>query len=240
MSGPVDALSGLENERLFNGIEAALALLHTRETPEARLECVRECFPSPAFFMEASEYVKQKAGMSRMDALYFSMIPQLARYVAEEHFGDRPVLNRLSLMAEYLVRLYQGIHRERFYAVMLDGIGRKISTVLISKGNANSALFDLKLLLSSVVREEARAVVLCHNHPRGTLRPSEEDARCTLRALKALKVLGVPLLDHIIIAYDRAVSIRDTGVIPAGLWPMQAPKSKLLRDWIDVDLLAGE
>ena len=229
--------SDLENARLFNGIEGALSMLHKRQSPEEQLEILRERFPSPVFFMESSDFIKQKAGLNRLDAFYFSMIPSIARYVVEERVGEAPTLDRLSKMADYLVKLYQGIHRERFYAVLLDGAGRKLDTVLISKGTSNAALFDLKVTLSAVVRKRARAVVLSHNHPRGTLRPSEEDVRCTLRALKALMALGVPMLDHVIVAYDRAVSMRDCGVIPASLWTGQAPRNRTLRDWIDVDLL---
>lgn len=232
-----EARRAMENERLYNSIECALAMMHKKQSPAEQMDRLREIFPSPVFFLEAGDYIKRKAGLPRLDAFYFSLFPGIAHYTVEERYGEKPTLNRLSLMAEYLVQLYKGVHRERFYALLLDSMGRKTDTVLISKGTNDAALFDMKLMLSNVVRRGAKAVVLSHNHPRGTLRPSEEDIRCTLRALKALMALGVPMLDHVIVAYDRAVSMRDCGVIPAPLWIQQAPRSKLLRDWVDVDLL---
>ena len=117
-------------------------------------------------------------------------------------------------------------------AVLLDSAGRLTDTVLISRGSASATLFDLKTLLSVVIQHNAKAVALCHNHPRGTPRPSEEDVRCTLDALKALRALAVPMLDHIIVAYDQAVSLRETGAVSPDLWVMQAPKNRVVRDWL--------
>lgn len=220
-----------QNERLYNAVEAALERLPGQREP-GQMDEVRTAFPNPVFFLESDAYIKQRCGLNRLSALYFSMIPELSRYVVEERFGEKPKLDKFPAMAEYLVALYRGIHRERFYAVLLDSLGRKIAAVLISKGSANAAMFDLKLLLKQVVREEARYVVLCHNHPRGTAAPSAEDARCTLRALRALTALGVPLLDHVIVAYDRAVSIRQSGAISPDLWVMQAAGNRILREWV--------
>ena len=87
-------------------------------------------------------------------------------------------------------------------------------------------------MLQSVVTANASAVVLSHNHPGGTLRPSQADVKCTLDALASLFPLQISLLDHIIIADGNAVSIRDNGFISSDLWLRQDPKSKLLRDWL--------
>lgn len=225
-----------EEERLYNDIETALSMMHRKESPDELMTKIRQMFPSPVFFLESNVIMKQKAGMRYLDAFHFSMFPELARYTTEEKYRNSTRLNHLSLMAEYLVNLYKGIHRERFYAILLDRIGRKKRTVLISKGSDDAAMFDLKLMLAKIVEYGAKAVVICHNHPGGTMRPSEEDVQCTLSALRALKALNVPLVDHIIIAYERAISMRDLASVPAELWTMQAPKSKLLREWIDVDL----
>lgn len=226
-----------EEVRLYNDIETALSMIHRKESPDELMKKIRQMFPSPVFFLESNVIMKQKAGMRRIDAHFFSMLPELARYTTEEEYGKSTRLNHLSIMSKYLVNLYKGIHRERFYAILLDRIGRKKRTILISKGSEDAAMFDLKFMLAKIVEQGAKAVVICHNHPGGTMRPSEEDIQCTLSALKALNALKVPLLDHIIIAYDRAVSMRDLGSVPSELWTLQAPKSKLLREWIDIDLL---
>lgn len=226
-----------EEEHLYELIETALSMAHRKESPEPVMTKMKQMFPSPVFFLESNSVMKRKLGLRRVDAIFFSMLPEVARYGTEERYCKSTPLNHLSIMAKYLVQLYKGIHREQFYAIMLDRLGRKKRTVLISKGNDEAAMFDLRLMLAKVVEIGAKAVVICHNHPCGTMRPSEEDVQCTLSALKAMKAVGVPLLDHIIVAYDNAVSMRDIGCIPSDLWTAQAPRSKLMREWIDIDLI---
>lgn len=228
----------LINDNLYDAIEDVLS--HTiimKEPPEDQMRRIRFRYPSAAFFIESNEHMLKQAGLSSADAFYFWMIPGLARYAAQESCGVRPCLNSLSKMAAYLKSLYIGVHVECFYAVLLDGRGCLIKTVLVGRGTVDAAPFDMGRMLSLVVEHDARAVVLCHNHPCGTLRPSQADIQCTLRALAAAATISVPLLDHIIIAKNSAVSIRDCGYIPADLWMMQGPKKKIVREWVDVDLL---
>ncbi len=228
------------NEGLFDSVEDALGhVIIKKLPPEEQMRRIRFRYPSPAFFIESNEYMLRQAGLGNTDAFYFWMIPGLARCVAQESFGEKPRLNTLSRMAAYLKSLYLGIHVECFYAVLLDARGTLIKTVLVGRGTVNAAPFDMGRVLSLLVEHNARAVVLCHNHPGGTLRPSPEDIQCTLSALAATATISVPLLDHIIIAGESAISIRDNGYIQPDLWVMmQGPKRKLVRDWVDVDLLS--
>lgn len=228
----------LANEGLYDCIEDVLShSMGRKAAPEEQMRRIRFRYPSPAFFIDSNEHMLKQAGLSNADAFYFWMIPGLTRYAARESFGEKPKLDRLSKMAAYLRSLYIGVHVECFYAVLLDGHGSLIKTVMVGQGTLDAAPFNMGKLLSYIVEHGAKALALCHNHPCGTLRPSQEDLQCTLRAIAATATINVPLLDHIIIAKDRAVSIRDSGYIPADLWVLQGPKKKIVREWIDVDLL---
>ena len=94
--------------------------------------------------------------------------------------------------------------------------------------------FYLAHVLQSITATDASAIVLSHNHPGGSLRPSQADILCTVEALRALQPLDVMMLDHIIIGNGQAISLRNTGFIAASIWADQAPSSALLRNWIDV------
>ena len=224
-----------EEERLYNAIENVVNRMYKNKGAEALMADIRRRFPSPVCLIESNAYALSLSGLSRINGFYFTMIPALARRSQREAFGPKPKLNRLSVMSRYLKTLFTGIRVECYYAVLLSATGIAIRTVLIGKGTENATLFDLRQTLSLAVQYSARAVVLCHNHPGGTLQPSREDINCTLQAMNAMAALQVPLLDHIIIAHNRAVSIRASGIIPTKLWAVQDPKNRLLRDWIDVD-----
>ena len=227
-------------EALYRAIERTQAFMHKRVPPDDAMALIRSRFPSPRHFLESNRTTLTQAGLPRLDAFYYAMLPSLARTAMCQTNGVRPRLNRASLMAEYLKALYIGRHDECFYLVLLDNNGRLIRSALLQKGTTDSAPFYLRPVLAAAIQENAKHIVLAHNHPRGTLRPSKEDLACTLRVLNAVTPLRVPMLDHIIIARNRAVSIRETGLIPDILWTAAAPKSKLVREWLDVELLTEE
>lgn len=229
-----------EEERMYNAIDAVVYRMYRNRSPEEMVSRVRQTFPSPVPLIESSPHAISLSGLSRINGMYFSLIPELSRRSQRAAFGTRPKLDKLSLMCQYLRTLFIGIHVEQFYVVMLSATGLLIRTVMVGSGIENATLFDMKRALSLMVACDARAVVLCHNHPGGTLQPSQEDISCTLRMLNATMAIHAPMLDHIIIAHKRAVSMRDSGYIPSELWTKQAPKNRLLRDWIDIDPLCDE
>ena len=229
-----------KRERLYRAIERAQAFMHKRVPPDEMIRLVRGRFPAPVYFLESSRFALMRAGLSRLDAYYYSMIPNLTRTAACQERGLRPMLNTVSRMAEFLQSLYIGVHEERFYAVLLNNNGRLIHAALLQKGNEDSAPFYLRPVLTTALQDEAKYIVLAHNHPRGTLRPSREDLMCTLQALNAMAPLGVPLLDHIIVAGDRTVSIRQTGMLQELLWTAAAPSARIVRGWLDADAMSGD
>ena len=228
------------NERLFNAVETALARLHKKQSPAPQMEALRSRYDSAMYMLESNAYMLNAAGLSRADAVFFSAIPAIARRCRQDVFGEKPRLNTVSVMAEYLKGFFVGIHVEHFYMVCLDRNGRLIDTVLLQRGSDNSTPFYLGQMLSVAVRKGASAIVLCHNHPGGTLRPSDNDIACTYSTIRALAATDIIVLDHIIIAGKQPVSMRECGFIETHFWTAQDPVGSLNRDWLDKDLLPDE
>ena len=232
-----DAPCAVKRERLYAAIEDAQATLHKKVPPDAVMAQIRRWFPEPAYFIESSRQGMRKAGLSQLDACYYALIPNLTRTALSQQWGENPDLGALSRMAPYLQTLYVGVHVECFYLALLNRNGRLIRPVLLQRGAVDSAPFYLGQVLSTTLAAGARYIVLAHNHPGGTRNPSAEDLRCTLRALDAVAPLRLPLLDHIIVVPDGAVSIRETGLISELVWTAGGPGSRIVREWLDVQLL---
>jgi DNA repair protein RadC len=79
----------------------------------------------------------------------------------------------------------------------------------VSQGTLTSSLVHPREVFGPAVREEPRALIVAHNHPSGDPEPSEEDLAVTRRLVEAGKILGVPLLDHVVIGDRSFVSIRE-------------------------------
>ena len=234
--GPSNAIpAGLlaqRREALYRAIEAAQAFMHKRVPTDAFMDNLRRRYPAPLYFLESSRQALERAGVSRLDAFYYAMIPSLTRTCMSQQWGVRPRLDNLEAMGEYLKTLYVGVHVECFYLILLDRVGRLIRPVLLQRGGVDNAPFYLRQLLATALQEQARFIVLAHNHPGGTRRPSNEDLRCTLQALEAFAPLRIPLLDHIIVAGDAVVSIRDCGMLPDMLWTIAQPGSRIVNGWL--------
>ena len=193
----------------------------------------RSRFIAPSAFFEAPAHLLESLGFNAREALLFSQIPALSRYLDRARYGKKPRLNHLAPAAEFLVGRYRGLAVERFYLLCLDGGGRLIECRLLQTGTDDSAPFYLRDVLAEIVRTRARAVVISHNHPNFSARPSREDLACTLELLGAVQPIGAVLLDHIIVCGREYMSIRQHGFIRAQLWSAQAPESRLSQRWLD-------
>lgn len=226
----------LRQKRCLNAIESVLTQLRKKESPTEAMNSLKMHFCSPSAILESSVHTLTQTGLTEAEAQLFQLIPDLTRHSKRAKFGDRPKLDKLSIAGEYLKTLYIGIPIEQFHVLYLDANGRLIQCKMLQKGNVDETPFYLEHLLQDVIFSGASAIVLSHNHPGGTLRPSKADIRCTLNTIIALVSLNVLLLDHIIIADDQAISLRDTGYVSISIWDNQDPSSALLRNWLDVRL----
>lgn len=106
-------------------------------------------------------------------------------------------------------RLAQEGDQEEFHAVLLNEKHRVIKTEKITVGLINSSLVHPREVFKPAIRESASAVILVHNHPSGDPTPSQEDITITKEMKAAADLLGLRILDHIILAKDKILSMVD-------------------------------
>ena len=93
--------------------------------------------------------------------------------------------------------------------MLLDGRHRVIRHALISQGTLTASLVHPREVFRPALREPAAAIVLVHNHPSGDPTPSREDVEITQRLVDAGRILGVPVIDHVVVAERGFASLRD-------------------------------
>ncbi len=99
--------------------------------------------------------------------------------------------------------------QEHFFTVLLDGRHRVIRHALVSQGTLTASLVHPREVFRPALREPAAAVILVHNHPSGDPTPSREDREITERLVRAGELLGVPVLDHVVVAERGYSSLRE-------------------------------
>ena len=109
----------------------------------------------------------------------------------------------------HFARLAQEGVKEEFHVVLLDQKHHVIKTERITIGLSSQSLAHPREVFRPVIQESASAIILVHNHPSGDPTPSQEDKTITKELKGAAEVLRVRLLDHIILAKDRALSMAE-------------------------------
>lgn len=101
--------------------------------------------------------------------------------------------------------------RECLIVLLLDTRHKLIGCNIASIGTLDSSLAHPREIFKAAILANAKAIVLCHNHPSGEATPSPEDIRLTQKVIDAGHILGLPLLDHVIIGdAGRYTSLRQT------------------------------
>ncbi|MBL7472831.1 RadC family protein [Robertkochia sediminum] len=102
---------------------------------------------------------------------------------------------------------------EEFWVLYLNNSNRVLKHEQLSKGGITGTLVDIRLALKLALELNATAMILAHNHPSGTLIPSEADKQLTRKFHKAAGSLDIKLLDHLIVTDKEYYSFADEGLL---------------------------
>lgn len=180
-----------------------------KDTNELAHKMIRE-FGSLAGLFEADpKDISKRCGVSENTAILISLIPSLARRYFKGKWGDKPILNSSSSAGEYMVSLFTGRIYEAFFVICLDAQNRVNYAAMVHEGTLNEVSVYPRLIVEVVLRHQANSVILAHNHPGGSLNPSQDDIEVTRKITSALEPLSVKVIDHIIVAGDKYTSFKE-------------------------------
>lgn len=152
-------------------------------------------------------------GIGKNSAVLLTLIPSLARIYFKDKWGKKPRLNNTAKAGEYLVALFSGRQYEAFYVVCLDAQNRVNHPCMVHEGTIDQAPVYPRLIVEAALRHQAHSVILAHNHPGGSLEPSQADLNVTRKIVTALEAISIRVLDHIIVADGKYFSFADHGLI---------------------------
>ena len=105
------------------------------------------------------------------------------------------------------------LDHEEFWVVMLSRANTVIEKIRLASGGIDATGVDIRMLLRRVLERNAVGVVIAHNHPSGSLSPSNQDRDLTYRIKQALQVMDIKLLDHIIVGGGSYFSFSDNNLL---------------------------
>jgi DNA repair protein RadC len=109
--------------------------------------------------------------------------------------------------------LLEDLEVEQFWVLYLNNANKVLAKLNISQGGMTATVVDVRMLLKKALELNSTGLILCHNHPSGTLRASEADCKLTEKVKVAAKLMDIQLLDHIIVTDQSYFSFADEGKI---------------------------
>ena len=116
-------------------------------------------------------------------------------------------------VAAFFHPIVADLPHEEFWVMFLNRANKILSWQKLSQGGISGTVIDVRLIIKQAINALASAMIICHNHPSGNLKPSEADIAITKKIKDAGKIVDIPLLDHIIVAEGGSYSFADEGII---------------------------
>jgi len=124
-----------------------------------------------------------------------------------ENRAGKPVVVRTARQAYEHVKSMADLQKEQMRALYLNSRYRVVREEIVSVGSMTANIVHPREVFQPAIEYGAVAVIVAHNHPSGSLEPTEADLQVTSQLIRGGALLGIELLDHLIITQDTYVSV---------------------------------
>ncbi|MFN9783699.1 MAG: RadC family protein [Sphingobacteriales bacterium] len=126
---------------------------------------------------------------------------------------EKPIVQGASSVASFLQTILQDHDHEVFIVLYLNRANKINHYEIVSSGGMSGTVADPRVILRRALEEKAVGIILCHNHPSGSLRPSHADRELTLKIREAARYFDILVLDHIIVSHEGFFSFAEEGLL---------------------------
>lgn len=159
------------------------------------------------------ELINKYRGIGEAKAINIVAALELGRRRSESTPAERKKISSSKdaylVLAPYLEDLYT----EEFYVILLSRNNTVIRVENISKGGINATVVDVRVVLKVALEYNATSIILAHNHPSGSLKPSQPDIQITQKLKNGSAFLDLSITDHLIIGNQSYYSFADEGIL---------------------------
>ena len=162
--------------------------------------------------MDVKELMKFK-GIGEAKAVTIAAALELGRRRSSEEGLKLTKINSSQSVFELLQPILGELPHEEFWIIYLNNSNKVLQIAQLSKGVITGTLVDVRLVFKTALQLGAVAVILGHNHPSGTLRPSSADKQLTQKLKTAGESLDIKVLDHVIVTENSYFSFADENLL---------------------------
>lgn len=152
-------------------------------------------------------------GIGEAKAITIAAALELGRRRQSSESLEKAIVSSSSDIANYLQTALKDYHHEVFAVIFLNRSNKVNHFQIVSEGGITGTVADPRVILKKALEQNAVSIILCHNHPSGSLRPSRADEELTTKIKEAARFLDIRVLDHIIVSDDGYYSFADEGLL---------------------------
>ncbi len=157
--------------------------------------------------------LKKFKGVGLVKAISIAAAFELGRRRTDADITSKPKITTSNDAFQLLNKKLSDLPHEEFWILLLNRANAVIKMECISKGGISGTVVDARLILKPAIEHLASGIILCHNHPSGQLKPSEQDILLTKKLKEGVKLIDISLLDHLIIGNSKYFSFADEGIL---------------------------
>ena len=151
-------------------------------------------------------------GIGEAKAISIIAALELGRRRRSEEAVELKKVTSSKVIFEIMQPIIGELPHEEFWIIYMNNSNKVISKSQLSKGGITGTLVDVRIVFKTALEMGATALILCHNHPSGTLVPSEADKQITRKLKLAGESLEIKVLDHLIVTEASYFSFADEGI----------------------------
>ena len=151
-------------------------------------------------------------GIGEAKAISIIAALELGRRRRAEEVVELKKVTSSKVVFEIMQPIIGELPHEEFWIIYLNNSNKVISKSQLSKGGITGTLVDIRIVFKTALEMGATALILCHNHPSGTLIPSDADRQITRKLKLAGDSLEIKVLDHLIVTETSYFSFADEGI----------------------------
>ncbi len=159
------------------------------------------------------ENLKTFKGIGEAKAITIVAALELGKRRKESDIKIKSKITGSKDVADYFQPTLGDLGHEEFWILLLDRGNKIKESFRLSQGGITGTVIDVRIILRTALEKWACSIILCHNHPSGTLHPSDADLKITRKITDAAKIMDIPVMDHIIIGNDKYYSFADEGIL---------------------------
>ena len=157
--------------------------------------------------------LKKTKGIGDAKAISIIAAMELGRRSSNYKTEANPVIQCSEDAFKELAPVLADLSYEEFWILLLNSGNRVIKKKKISMGGINKTIVDVRIVFQIALEEKAPNIILGHNHPSGTLKPSNADLGLTKKMIEGGKLLDIKILDHLIVSNTGYLSFSDSGLM---------------------------